>query len=233
MTERDAGTTAALREQLDYYRARADGIDEWWLRDGLHERDRASWLADVATVVDALERFRPRGRVLELAGGTGTWSERLLGYADELTVVDGAPEMLALNAARLQSAPVRYVQADLFDWAPAERADTVFFSFWLSHVPPERFTAFWRLVDDCLAPGGRVFFVDSRPEETSTAVDHASAQHGAPLVERRVKDGRRFHVYKIFYEALALTEQLRALGWRFDVRESSRYFIHGAGERER
>ena len=86
--------------------------------------------------------------------------------------MDSSPEVLALNGARLHDARIEYVEADLFAWQPETRYDAVFFGFWLSHVPPERFEAFWAMVRASLAPGGRVFFVDSRYEATSTASDH-------------------------------------------------------------
>jgi hypothetical protein len=34
----------------------------------------------------------------------------------------------------------------------------LFFSFWLSHVPPARFEEFWALVRGALKPEGRAFF---------------------------------------------------------------------------
>ncbi|HEU4619535.1 MAG TPA: class I SAM-dependent methyltransferase, partial [Gammaproteobacteria bacterium] len=153
-----------LARQLDYYRERAAEYDEWWLRRGRYDRGAAlngEWFADAADLQAALEAFRPRGRVLELACGTGIWTERLAPFASTLVAVDGSSEMLAINAARLGGGAVRYVHADLFDWAPEETFDTIFLGFWLSHVPPERFAAFWDLVRRCLAPDGRVFFVDS------------------------------------------------------------------------
>jgi SAM-dependent methyltransferase len=227
-----SGTRTALSEQLAYYRARAGEYDQWWLRDGRYDRDRTQWQADAAAVAAALDQFAPRGRILELACGTGIWSERLLGYSSDLTLVDGAPEMLARNAARLGAQSVRYIQADLFEWQPTERFDTVFFGFWLSHVPPALFAAFWRLVDACLAPRGRVFFVDSRREETSTAIDHVLPESGSDVARRRLNDGREFQVYKIFYDPAELIERLWSLGWRLRVRETSRYFIYGEGGRE-
>ena len=150
--------SAPIREQLDYYRARAVEYDQWWLRQGRYNRGttlNARWFAEAAQVSAALSAFRPAGRVLELACGTGIWSEQLLPFASHLTAVDGSPEMLAINAARLRSPGVRYVEANLFEWQPTDRFDTVFFGFWLSHVPPERFADFWSLVGSCLSPGGR------------------------------------------------------------------------------
>ncbi|MFN0052212.1 MAG: class I SAM-dependent methyltransferase [Planctomycetales bacterium] len=46
-------------------------------------------------------------------------------HQSHLTALDGSPEMLAINAARLRSQFVRYVEADLFQWRPTEQFDTV------------------------------------------------------------------------------------------------------------
>ena len=224
--------TAALHEQLEYYRARAQEYDQWWLRQGRYDRGAAlngQWFAEAAEVASALEAFRPSGRILELACGTGIWSERLLPLASHLTVLDGSREMLAINAARLRSPKVSYVEADIFEWRSRERFDTVFFGFWLSNVPPERFAAFWEMVRGCLAPGGRVFFVDSRREETSTALDHRLPGPEATVLQRRLNDGREFQIYKVFYEPAELGERLRGLGWEVEARATSRYFIYGFG----
>lgn len=60
---------------------------------------------------------------------------------------------------------MEFVCADIFDWTPPRRFDTVFFAFWLSHVPSEMFASFWSLVGRCLADSGWVIFVDEQVEE--------------------------------------------------------------------
>jgi SAM-dependent methyltransferase len=230
-----AENSTPLRQQLDYYRARASEYDQWWLRQGRYDRGaalNAQWLADASVVSSALSSFRPTGRVLELACGTGIWTEQLLPFTSDLTALDGSPEMLAINAARLRSPLVRYVEADLFRWQPSGQFDTVFFSFWLSHVPPELFADFWQLVRSCLAPGGRVFFVDSRHEQTSTAVDHRLPEPEATVLRRRLNDGREFQIYKVFYNPADLTDRLSELGWQFDISQTEHYFIYGSGHRQ-
>jgi demethylmenaquinone methyltransferase/2-methoxy-6-polyprenyl-1,4-benzoquinol methylase len=222
----------ALRKQLDYYRARAAEYDQWWLRQGRYDRGatlNAQWFSEAAVVSSALSSLAPLGRVLELACGTGIWTEQLLPLATGVTALDGAAETLAFNARRLCSSRVRYIEADLFQWQPSEQFDTVFFGFWLSHVPPERFAGFWRLVRSCLAPEGRVFFVDSRPEQAATAIDQQSSKTETIRQRRRLNDGRWFQIYKIYYNPDRLTKHLRMLGWRFDIRQTERYFIYGSG----
>jgi SAM-dependent methyltransferase len=223
-----------LQEQVAYYRARAAEYDQWWLRQGRYDRGpdlNTRWFAEAAAVRSALAAFRPSGRILELACGTGIWTEQLLPFASSLTAVDASPEMLAINSARLQSPLVRYIQSDMFQWEPNsnDRFDTVFFGFWVSHVPPERFAAFWQLVRTCLAPGGRVFFVDSRYEQTSTAVDHKLPEPSTSVLQRRLNDGREFRIYKVFYDPAQLTDRLQRQGWRLEVAETEHYFIYGSG----
>ena len=167
--------------------------------------------------------------MLELAAGTGWWTERLARYAERLTAVDASPETLAINRGKMGDAPVRYVEADLFEWQPDRRYDVVFFSFWLSHVPPERFDAFWGLVRSCLKPTGRVFFLDSRYHQASTAAGHRLEGEDAVTTGRRLNDGREFRIVKVFYRPDDLTARLAPLGWEVTVRATPNHFLYGSG----
>jgi len=219
-------------EQVAYYCVRAGEYDEWFRRAGRYDRGpeaNARWAEEIGLVSEALAAFNPAGNVLELAAGTGWWTERLARYAAGLTAVDASPETLAVNKRKRGDAPVRYIKADLFDWQPDRQYDVVFFSFWLSHVPPERFDAFWRLVRSCLKPNGRVFFLDSRYEGTSTAADHHLEGEDATTTRRRLNDGREFRIVKVFYRPDELAARLATLGWDVAVQTTPTYFLYGTG----
>jgi demethylmenaquinone methyltransferase/2-methoxy-6-polyprenyl-1,4-benzoquinol methylase len=181
-------TGDTIQQQIEYYRARAGEYDEWFLRRGRYDRGadlNAQWFAEAGAVAAALDAFRPAGAVLELACGTGLWTARLAAAA-RVTAVDASAEMLAINRARVGSPCVTYIEADAFAWEPPTHAfDVVFFSFWLSHVPPERFDAFWAMVRRALRPGGRFFLIDSRHAPTSTAVDDRLRERTATTLTRR------------------------------------------------
>jgi hypothetical protein len=120
---------------------------------------------------------------------------------------------------------VRFVRGDLFSWRPDRRYDGVFFGFWLSHVPLERFAAFWGMVRDALKPGGRVLFVDDayRTEEELIEGEASST------IRRRLLDGTAFRAVKVPYEPEALEARIRALGWDVTVRSTGGPFYWGAG----
>ena len=133
-----------------------------------------------------------------------------------MTAVDAAPEALAICRRRVRAHHVHLVEADLFTWRPRERYDFVFFSGWLSHVPPQRVEAFWALVADCLKPGGRVFVIDELPAVAAT--ERTDDEQPAPAVRRETADGRVFRAVKVFYAPDDLRARLAALGWTATVR---------------
>ena len=223
-----------IQQQIAYYQARAGEYDEWFLRQGRYDHGpelNQKWFQEVEQVRASLDKFKPGGKVLELACGTGLWTQQLLAYARQVTALDAVPEVLELNRQRGQSAKVTYIQADIFSWQPEERYDVIFFSFWLSHVPPEYFEPFWQLLERCLVPGGRVFFVDSRYESTSTAHDHILGDAQSQTMCRRLNDGSEYEIVKIYYNGRQLEERLSGLGWKIEVSETPSYFIFGHGSR--
>jgi SAM-dependent methyltransferase len=220
-----------------YYRAMASEYDEAAQRDATQ--------IDRAELEHALALFDPAGDVLEVAGGTGYWTVELARYASRLTVVDTSAETLAINRAKLArtATPVEYLIADIFAWWPERRYDAVFFSFWLSHVPPARFDGFWQLVDHSLLPGGRVFFIDNACPNLDDGpsyhpagwpLDHVvrdDPEHGVSI--RRLSDGRQYNIVKVYWEPDVLQQRLATLGFDISVRETGhRRCIYGHGARQ-
>jgi demethylmenaquinone methyltransferase/2-methoxy-6-polyprenyl-1,4-benzoquinol methylase len=222
---------ALLDEQRRFYRARAPEYDEWWQRRGRYDRgedDRAEWESQIAVIDAALADFGATGDVLELAGGTGWWTERLACTADRLTVVDASPETLALNRARVARSDVEYVVADLFEWKPERHYDVVFFSFWLSHVPRARFGEFWTLVRRGTGADGRAFLLDGRTDPLAPRrTDPYVVEYAPDVQRRRLTDGSEFRVVKVMYEPDELRALVEAEGWHSDIR-GTRWFWFGS-----
>lgn len=213
-----------VAEQKRYYAERAREYDDWWYRRGRYELEPgalARWRADAGEVQAALEASAPGGTVLELAAGTGIWTRKLVRLADRVVAVDANAETLALNTADAE-----LVRGDVFEWEPAERFDLVFFSFWLSHVPEERFDEFWSLVRAALVPGGRVFLVDSGAGDTA----HTGTAQADGEETRSLADGRTFRIVKRRWRPDELGERVRPLGFELDLRDTANgHFIHGGG----
>ena len=64
-------------------------------------------------------------------------------------------------------------------------------------------------------------------DPTSTAKDHVLPGRDAGVVTRKLNDGRKFRIVKLFYRPEELTAKLSTLGWRAEIRQTEHYFIHG------
>jgi len=210
-----------VAEQIAYYDRRAEEYDETSRPPGDPLEEQG------IEMVAALRAFEPRGRVLEIASGTGSYTVELIPFADQITALDASPEMLEQHRQKVRSDTVRYVQADVFSWTPDGTYDVVFFSFWLSHVPPSHFQAFWDLVARCLAPGGRVFFMD---EGRHLYWQEEFVDPAGGVVRRRLLDGSEHHAIKVLWGAGDLEQKLRGMGWDVIVR-STGAFYWGQGHR--
>jgi demethylmenaquinone methyltransferase/2-methoxy-6-polyprenyl-1,4-benzoquinol methylase len=185
-----------------YYDARAPEYDEWYYGQGQFAgRDRPGWKEELAALEAAL-RSLPPARTLDVACGTAYLTRWLPG---EITALDQSDGMLAEARARLPDAEL--VRADALDELPFEdgafeRVFTAHFYGHLETVDRERFLAEARR----LAP--ELVIVDS-------------AGSGEEWQERTLNDGTQWRVYKRWFTADALLDELgggRAL-------HDGRYFV--------
>jgi SAM-dependent methyltransferase len=223
-----------LREQVRYYEHRAPEYDDVWFRRGPYDlgaEGNRRWFEETAQLEAAVDALHASGVVLELACGTGIFTQRLAPRARRLIAVDAAASTLEINRRRLAGASVEYVHGDLFEWDPPSgvRFDLIFFAFLISHIPPARFEEFWSLLARWIAPGGRVFFCDdvaggeTRPSNPGERVsDGPDFAH-----RRRLLDGREYTIVKVFHRPDGLTVALASLGWEADIRTTGREFYCG------
>ena len=150
------------------------------------------------------------------------WTRRLAGCAATVTAIDAAPVMIALARQRITTDTVTFVTADILAWAPPRRFDTVFFAFWLSHVPASEFGQFWSLLRGALASNGRALFVDDQP----AAADQETYVTGSDeVVQRRLRDGTRHWLIKVVRGPAELTGHLTELGWQAAITWSGDWLV--------
>ncbi|HVB65746.1 MAG TPA: class I SAM-dependent methyltransferase [Nitrolancea sp.] len=217
-----------IDEMIAYYRARAAEYDEWFYRRNRYDHGpeiNQRWFNDVAELEAAFHTICPVDAALELAAGTGIWTEKLVTLAKHVTVVDASPEMIAINQGKLPGAPVTYIQASIFDWEPERTYDLVFFSFWLSHVPPERVDDFLAKVRRSIRNGGKLFIIDSRFEQTGAAKNNPLFEDEETYRTRILNDGNQYTIVKVYYQIEHLRQLLQQAGFAAEVKFTNEYFI--------
>jgi SAM-dependent methyltransferase len=204
-----------LADQIGYYRRRAGEYDATAYGDVAAARERIARL---------VAQMNPTGRLLEIACGTGLWTEAVARAADTVVAIDAAPEALAIARDRVKSTNVVFDVADVFSWTTDDRFDVIFFSAWLSHVPTSRFEQFWQILRRLLAEDGRVLFID---EHVDVREKEAYVPGADEIVERRLRDGRKFRVVKNFVEPRSLRDRLLNLGWDCQILRDGGDWIRG------
>jgi ubiquinone/menaquinone biosynthesis C-methylase UbiE len=175
-----------------YYEARAAEYDEWYTGEGLFaSRDRPGWAASVAGVADLVSCLTP-ARTLDLACGTGFLSRHLRGY---VVGVDQSPSMVAIAQSRMPDGLAMTGDALALPFA-AGAFDRVFTGHFYGHLGAVERSAF---LAEARRVAGELVVVDAavRP-----GVEAEQWQ------ERVLNDGSRHRVYKRYFDAAALAEEL-------------------------
>jgi demethylmenaquinone methyltransferase/2-methoxy-6-polyprenyl-1,4-benzoquinol methylase len=187
---------------VDYYRRRAGEYEAIYAKP---ERQ-----ADLAFLEKEIPRRLRGARVLEVACGTGYWTERVARSAAKIVATDAADEPMRI--ARAKSYPKDVVRFDLADaYALDPRLgpfDAGLAVFWWSHVPRQRVAPFLDSLHRCLAAGARVIFMDNvYAQGSSTPVSEVDS-HGNTYQMRPLADGSQVRVLKNFPTKDELREQL-------------------------
>lgn len=176
---------------IDYYAARAPEYDAVYRKPERQEdlRQIEHWLAQVLA-----------GRsVLEIACGTGYWTQFLAPVTRRIVALDAAAETLRIARARVRAGHVSFVVGDAYAPALPDRDfDAAFAGFWLSHVPRQRIPAFLADLDAALSPGATVVLLDNRFVEGSSTPVCETDDDGNTWQERRLADGSTYRILKNF-----------------------------------
>ena len=176
----------------DYYAERAAEYDEVYRKP---ERQ-----ADLARLKDLLPPLVAGKRILEIAAGTGYWTQVLARAAASITATDLNAETIAIAAQRdYGPAPVALRTADAYqlDQVPGE-FDLVFCGFWWSHIPRADIPRFLAGVRARTGQDTTLVLVDNRYVPGSSTPISRTSPAGDSYQLRLLADGREYEVIKNF-----------------------------------
>jgi ubiquinone/menaquinone biosynthesis C-methylase UbiE len=172
-----------------YYRERASEYDKFYeIPERQHDLARLrSWLVDCV-----------RGRaILEVAAGTGYWTEAAAAVARAITATDYNPEMLVIAATRKLGPHVTLRTADAFALPEfPSKFDAGMAHLWWSHVGKERRQEFLSHFVSRLQPGAVVLMIDQVFVEGRTSAASRQDEWGNLLTLRTLENGATFEIIK-------------------------------------
>jgi ubiquinone/menaquinone biosynthesis C-methylase UbiE len=186
-----------------YYRDRAAEYDKFYdIPERQQDLTRAkSWLLDHC-----------RGRtILEVAAGTGYWTEAAATVAKAIVATDYNPEMLAIAAKRSLGPHVQLHVADAFALPEfASTFDVGMAHMWWSHVGRERRQEFLSHFASRLQPGAVILMIDQIPGQGRDPVSRQD-EWGNRFTLRTLQNGATYEIIKNYPSSAELQDDFAKL----------------------
>lgn len=189
----------------EYYAARAPIYDEVYLRP---ERQ-----ADLDQLRQRIPAWFAGRSVLEVACGTGHWTQFIAPVAARMMATDAIAETLAFARLRPGADRVTFVQADAFALPDSLGKFTAAFAgLWLSHVPIERLGEFFAGLHARLVPRARVVLIDNTDAQCDRLPIVERDTAGNTYQRRTLPDGTTHRVLKNFPSEAELASMIEGVG---------------------
>lgn len=140
----------------DYYRKRAQEYEEIYNRP---DPDRQMEQSHVKKMMQEALRGK---HVLEIACGTGYWTEFLSETAEEILATDAVQEVMDIARSKKYQCHINFEIADAYKlFYPDSLFDGGMANLWFSHIPKNRMAEFLDGFHRVLKFGAHIFFADN------------------------------------------------------------------------
>jgi SAM-dependent methyltransferase len=164
--------------------------------------------------------------VLEIACGTGYWTEVLARSAESVVATDLTEEVLAIARSKNLGPQVTLQREDAYALPPfAQHFNAGLSAFWWSHIPRAKLRAFLGGFHQALAPGARVVFMDNVYAEGSSTPIARTDKHGDSYQTRTLEDGSTHEVIKNFWTQAELAAAVEGLATDVRIEFLQYYWI--------
>ncbi|MCK6472627.1 MAG: class I SAM-dependent methyltransferase [Planctomycetes bacterium] len=208
---------AAARRELDeamkaYYAQRAREYEEVYAKPERQD-DLKKIRSFLSGAFEGLE-------VLEIACGTGYWTQIIAHSARSLLATDASREVLDVARAKdYGRCRVTFLQSDAYELIGVPTfQESAFAGFWWSHVPAKRQLDFLVALHGKLRPNAKVVLADNRYVEGSSTPISRTDKEGNTYQVRKLKDGSKHEALKNFPSEAGLEAQFSRVGQDVKVR---------------
>jgi SAM-dependent methyltransferase len=172
-------------------------------------------------IIDWVEPLLRQKRVLEIACGTGNWTQVLSRRAGSVTAVDQSEAYLAIARTKEYARPnVTFLRADAYSLGCLEGTfDIAFAADWWSHIPRSCVAGFVQSLVPRVSPGGAIVLLDMLPSPSLDAMFSHYDEEGNSIHRRLFDDGTEFEVVKNFPDESDLRAAFEPYAARMSYRE--------------
>jgi 2-polyprenyl-3-methyl-5-hydroxy-6-metoxy-1,4-benzoquinol methylase len=176
---------------IEYYQQRAAEYEAIYQKP---ERQQ-----DIAAATAILQNIFPDKQVLEIACGTGFWTERIAEVATFVQATDiNEPVIAIAKQKHYAKANVSFKVADFLQYQTAQPYESLFGGFIWSHILLQEIDAFLAIINSYISPGGTVVFIDNNFVPGSNLPITHTDKEGNTYQSRQLSNGSTHLVLKNF-----------------------------------
>jgi len=207
------------KTMADYYARRASEYERVYLKP---ERQ-----ADLRKLADLLSSVFAGHDVLEVACGTGYWTQFIAKSARSIVAADINPEVLDIAGRKnYASCRVTFLKSDAYLLAEVEAHCTAgFHGFWWSHIPKQKIGLFLDRFHSALPKDAMVVMIDNSYVEGSSTPISRRDKHGNTFQIRKLQDGSKHEVLKNFPSPSELRTTLQPHANEIQVMQLDYYWM--------
>ena len=215
-------SNATMNQDLAaYYRDRAKEYDKVYLNPP--EQD------DLLTAARLFQNLFSQKVILEIACGTGYWTEKIAQTAASVDATDINEQVIEIARERPMPGKVTFSTADMYDLMPGNiQYDGLFGGFIWSHILLQDLDVLMDRWSGFLKEGGTMVFIDSNPVENTphdTRNITETDEHGNTYQTRTLENGTRHRVLKNFPTPEFLFQKLSRAGTDIEIVHLTHYWI--------
>ncbi|MBX2839114.1 MAG: class I SAM-dependent methyltransferase [Gammaproteobacteria bacterium] len=192
-------------EMKDYYNERAPVYDRVY-----RYAERQTDLRILESIVT--EKFSNK-RVLEVAAGTGYWTQFISGRAHSVVATDATSTALDQLRRRQLKCPVQTEIIDAYELHNITQTfNAAFAGLWFSHIPIERRSEWFNSLHSRLDTGSKVILIDNSNAQCDRLPLSHTDDQGNTYQDRQTDSGNSYRVLKNFPTEYELTNELAPFG---------------------
>ena len=190
-------TTKLIEEMNRYYEARASWHDQY-----MSYKSNKNMEKQLGPIIEIIEEKIVGKKVLEIACGTGNWTEVLARRAASEVAVDISPAVLKIAKRKLSGCDnVTFIQGDAYNLdCIGDSFDIIFSADWWSHIPKGILPTFLDSSMKKLNPGSKVITIDMTMGDYFKQEPCYYDADNNRISRRGLPDGSEFQVIKNFQE---------------------------------
>ena len=203
-------------DQIQYYFDRAKEYEQIYQKP-----ERQEDLKQLRTILK--DTFSGKS-VLEIACGTGYWTQFISETAKSILATDINESVIEIAQSKKYHAPITFEKVDIFNLTNTnEKFDSGFGGFIWSHIPKQKLDVFLSGFISNISQGGLVVFIDTKYVEESNTHINSKDEYGNTYQIRTLSNGNNYKVMKNFPVDKEILDIIEPVGTEIEI-EQLKYF---------